>query len=123
MSSRPDLNHPPVSEDVAAAMRERHKDVLEAVKAAVAAHDVVVVGMAWNQPVKKVRAALEAASVPYHYHEIGNYLGRWSERLTVKMWSGWPTFPQVYVRGVLVGGADLTRKALEDGSLQKRLGT
>jgi glutaredoxin-related protein len=38
------------------------------------------------------------------------------------MWSGWPTFPQVYIRGTLIGGADDTRKALDDGSLRKLLG-
>jgi glutaredoxin-related protein len=47
----------------------------------------------------------------------------WKQRLAIKMWSGWPTFPQVFVRGVLVGGFEDTRKALEDGSLKKLLGT
>jgi glutaredoxin-related protein len=38
------------------------------------------------------------------------------------MWSGFPTFPQVFVRGTLIGGFTDTRKALEDGSLRKLLG-
>jgi glutaredoxin-related protein len=38
------------------------------------------------------------------------------------MWSGWPTFPQVYVKGTLIGGFSETTKELADGSLKKRLG-
>jgi monothiol glutaredoxin len=43
------------------------------------------------------------------------------ERLAIKLWSGWPTFPQVYVHGVLIGGTDLTERALADGTLKSKL--
>jgi glutaredoxin-related protein len=43
-------------------------------------------------------------------------MSKWRERLVIKMWSGWPLFPQVFVQGALVGGCDETLKALEDGS-------
>ena len=46
---------------------------------------------------------------------------KWKERLAIKMWSGWPTFPQVYVKGKLLGGHDTTAKAIEDGSLRRML--
>ncbi len=118
---RPELAHPPVSAAARAAIEALHPDVLGEVRRVVLAHRVVVVGMAWNQPVKKVRGALEEAGIEYHYHEIGNYLGMWGERLAVKMWSGWPTFPQVFVRGTLMGGTDLTVAALKDGSLKALL--
>lgn len=118
---RPDLDSPPVTEAARAEMEAFHSAVVEEVRRVVAAHDVVVVGMAWNQPVKQARAALDGAGVAHHYHEIGNYLGMWRERLAVKLWSGWPTFPMVFVKGTLVGGASTTRRALEDGSLQAML--
>lgn len=118
---RPDLNSPPVSEAAAADMVQFHADVVERVKAAISAHPVVVVGMAWNLPVRNVRRALEAAGVRYEYLELGNYLGMWRERLAVKIWAGWPTFPQVFVRGTLIGGDDRTRAALADGSLLRLL--
>jgi monothiol glutaredoxin len=35
--------------------------------------------------------------------------------------SGWPTIPQVFVKGELVGGADITEELLESGELSKRL--
>ncbi|MCA9494588.1 MAG: glutaredoxin [Myxococcales bacterium] len=102
-------------------MEASHASVVDGVREAIAAHDVVVVGMAWNQPVKKARRALEEAGIQYHYHEIGNYVGMWRERLAVKLWSGWPTFPQVFVKGTLIGGEALTRQALEDGTLSALL--
>lgn len=37
------------------------------------------------------------------------------------MWSGWPTFPQVFVNGTLIGGFDDTVKALKDGTFESLL--
>jgi glutaredoxin-related protein len=107
----------------AEAMNGFHRDVVEQVRAAVEKEPVVVVGMAQNPFVKRVRQALEQANVPFTYLEYGSYLGMWKQRLAIKMWSGWPTFPQVFVRGTLIGGFQDTRKALEDGSLKKLLGS
>ena len=35
--------------------------------------------------------------------------------------SGWPTIPQVFVRGELIGGADITEELLESGELREKL--
>jgi monothiol glutaredoxin len=35
--------------------------------------------------------------------------------------SGWPTIPQVFVRGELVGGADIVEELHETGELEQRL--
>ena len=35
--------------------------------------------------------------------------------------SGWPTIPQVFVKGELIGGADITEELLESGELQQKL--
>jgi monothiol glutaredoxin len=35
--------------------------------------------------------------------------------------SGWPTIPQVFVRGELVGGADITQELAETGELRRIL--
>jgi glutaredoxin-related protein len=102
-------------------MASFHADVVGAVAKAVAEHPVVVVGMAQNPHVKNVRRALDEAKIQYHYLEFGSYLSSWRPRLAIKLWSGWPTFPQVFVRGTLLGGEDLTKAAIADGSLQKRL--
>jgi monothiol glutaredoxin len=35
--------------------------------------------------------------------------------------SGWPTIPQVFIKGELVGGADIVEELYESGELQQRL--
>ena len=35
--------------------------------------------------------------------------------------SGWPTIPQVFVRGELIGGADITEELAASGELEQKL--
>jgi len=35
--------------------------------------------------------------------------------------SGWPTIPQVFIRGELVGGADIVQELAETGELRRKL--
>ena len=35
--------------------------------------------------------------------------------------SGWPTIPQVFVRGELIGGADITEELAASGRLERKL--
>jgi monothiol glutaredoxin len=35
--------------------------------------------------------------------------------------SGWPTIPQVFIKGELVGGADIVEELAESGELEERL--
>jgi glutaredoxin-related protein len=98
-----------------------HADIVERVQRAVAEQPVVVVGMAQNPHVKNVKTALSDANIAFTYLEFGSYFSNWRERLAIKLWSGWPTFPQIFVRGVLIGGEDLTKAALADGSLRQRM--
>ena len=37
------------------------------------------------------------------------------------MWTGWPTFPMVFVKGTLVGGADDLTALAESGELATML--
>lgn len=40
-----------------------------------------------------------------------------SLRLAIKDYSDWPTLPQLYIMGRFIGGNDVMRQMLEDGSL------
>jgi monothiol glutaredoxin len=40
----------------------------------------------------------------------------------IKVYSDWPTIPQLYIKGELVGGADITRELAASGELHKLLG-
>jgi len=109
--------HPSVRDKIASFQA----DLVQEVQQAVASHDVVVVGMAQNPHVKKARALLKARGVPFTYLEYGSYLGAWRRRLALKMWTGWGTFPMIFVKGTFVGGnADLARLA-DDGELDALL--
>jgi monothiol glutaredoxin len=115
------VSRPPHSPVAAEKARNFHAGIVDRVRAAVAANDVVVIGMGWNPHVKRAREALTEANIPFEYLEFGNYASLWSERLAVKLWAGWPTFPQVFVKGVLVGGNTELRAGLADGSVRAML--
>ena len=108
--------HPAVREKIASYRTE----ILKEVQAAVAANDIVVVGMRQNPFPKKARKLLDAAGIAYKYLEYGSYLGEWRRRLVLKMWTGWPTFPMVFVKGVLVGGAEDLARLIEKGELGRK---
>jgi glutaredoxin-related protein len=119
--ARKQLDPVNIHPDAASKLAERHPETIAEIEAAIADNEVVVIGMAQNPHVKNVRKALTDAGVDFKYLEYGSYFSEWSRRLTIKLWSGWPTFPQVFVRGVLIGGEDLTKAALANGTLAARL--
>ena len=112
-----DRIHPAIRERVAQSQR----DIVREVQDAVAAHAVVVVGMAQNPFPRKARKLLDAAGVAYRYLEYGSYFGDWRRRNALKMWTGWPTFPMVFVKGVLVGGASELKRLADSGELKRTL--
>ncbi len=105
------------------AIRDRisnsNAEILREVQAAIAANSVVVVGMAQNPFPRKARRILDAAGIPFKYLGYGSYLGGWRRRSALKMWTGWPTFPMVFVKGVLIGGASDLAKLIETGELKR----
>jgi monothiol glutaredoxin len=81
-----------------------HKDTVAEVQAHVQKHEWVIVGMRQNPVVKSARRHLDQRKVTFHYLEYGSYLSGWKPRLAIKLWSGWPTYPQVFHKGRLIGG-------------------
>lgn len=119
--TRPLLSDSAYTEQTTTKVAGFHREVVDAVAKAVEHDPVVIVGMAQNPFVKKARKALAQADIPFTYLEYGSYMSQWKPRLAIKMWSGWPTFPQVFVRGALLGGFTDLEKALADGSLKTQL--
>jgi monothiol glutaredoxin len=105
--------HPSISEKIASYRKEE----VAAVKALIAAHRVVVVGMTQNPFPKRARKLLDSQGVPYEYLGIGSYLSEWRRRLVLKMWTGWATFPMIWVDGVFIGGFQDLQKLVESGEL------
>ena len=110
-----DKIHPAAREKIA----NYRSDIVKEVQAAVAANDIVVVGMRQNPFPKQARKALDAAGLAYRYLEYGSYFADWRRRLALKLWTGWPTFPMVFVKGVLVGGAQDLARLLASGELAR----
>jgi len=119
--SRPVLDESRLHPAVRQRVSELQADVLKEVQDAVAQHAIVVVGMAQNPYPRRARKALEEAGLPFHYLEYGNYLSQWRRRTALKMWTGWPTLPMVFVKGSLVGGADDLRRLLDSGEVRRLL--
>jgi len=109
--------HPAIRERVAG----YHAELLAEVQSAIAAHPIVVVGMRQNPFPKKARQLLDAQKASYQYLEYGSYMKDWRRRTALKMWSGWPTFPMIFIRGTLIGGADDLHKLIESGEFIKLL--
>ena len=42
-------------------------------------------------------------------------------RQGLKVFSDWPTIPQLYIKGEFVGGCDIVKEMYESGELQKKL--
>jgi monothiol glutaredoxin len=111
--------HPAIRSTVA----EFQHEIVTEVQQAIAAHPVVVVGMKQNPYPRQARRALEAIGQPYHYLEYGSYLGSWRQRSALKFWTGWPSFPMVFVNGQLIGGAKDLKALIAQGALAALLKT
>ena len=110
--------HPAIRDKV----NHYHADIVHNVQAAASSNPVLVVGMRQNPVCKKARRLLDGAGVAHHYLEYGSYLSEWRRRSALKMWTGWPTFPMVFVKGTLIGGGDDLAKLIASGELKRLLG-
>jgi len=119
--SRHFLDESRIHSSIRETVANHHRHMVDQVEAAIAKHSVLVVGMALNPMPKKARAALDAAGITHGYLEFGSYFNTWRERNALKMWSGWPTFPMVFVKGILVGGATDVQALIVSGELKKML--
>lgn len=63
---------------------------------------------------RKVVEALEEEGISFSHFDI---LGDEDVRQGLKEISGWPTYPQVYVRGELLGGCDIVMEMKSSGEL------
>lgn len=110
--------HPAIKDRIA----NLNADIVHNVQAAARSNPVLVVGMTVNPFVKRARRALDKAGVAHHYLGYGGYLSEWRRRNALKMWTGWPTMPMVFVKGQLIGGAEELEKLISSGELRRLLG-
>ncbi|MCM2287876.1 MAG: glutaredoxin [Sulfuritalea sp.] len=100
---------------------DQHADIVQEVQAAIASNKVVVVGMAQNPFPRQACKSLDALATPYKYLEYGSYLSQWRRRNALKIWTGWPTFPMVFVNGILIGGASELKRLIGNGAFARMI--
>jgi monothiol glutaredoxin len=61
-------------------------------------------------------AIIESLGLPYRTFDV---LSDESIRTAAKGFAGWPTFPQVYVRGEFIGGNDILMEMYDAGEVQE----
>ncbi|MCK6545780.1 Grx4 family monothiol glutaredoxin [Myxococcota bacterium] len=55
-------------------------------------------------------------------YQAVNVLADQELREGIKVYSDWPTIPQLYIKGELIGGSDIVAELYQSGELQKKLG-
>ena len=116
---RPILDEDHIHPAIRSKVASHEQAIVQEVIAAAGSNDVVVVGMRWNPFPKKACAALEQAGQPFKYLEYGSYFSDWRPRNALKLWTGWPTFPMVFVKGALVGGYSDVKALIDSGELKR----
>lgn len=66
---------------------------------------------------QRVVAMLESEGVDYESVDVLDEEYNYGLRETLKNYSNWPTFPQIFVKGELVGGCDILTSMYEKGEL------
>jgi glutaredoxin-related protein len=66
---------------------------------------------------KVARKNLTKAGFDFKYIEYGSYTRMWRKRLDLKMWTGWPTFPMIFVDQQLIGGNSDLKKLLAQNAI------
>ncbi len=109
---RPTLSENQVHSEVKQIIGNFHRDVIVNIENSIKENEWVIVGMTGNPFVIKAKKHLNAKDLNFKYIEQGSYMSQWKQRLAIKLWSGWPTFPQVFHKGKLIGGFNDLKKYL-----------
>ncbi|MGV7209873.1 glutaredoxin [Oxalobacteraceae bacterium A2-2] len=116
------LDESRIHPSIRATISNFNADIVREVQAAVAAHAIVVVGMSLNPFPRKARKLLDRLGAQYQYLEYGSYFSHWRPRSALKLWTGWPTFPMIFINGTLVGGAQELQKLVDQGEFARMVG-
>ena len=96
-------------------------DVMERIDATVKENPVVIFMKGSPQLPQcgyssRAAQALAACGVPFAHV---NVLADPEVFENLKRYANWPTFPQIYINGELIGGCDITLELYQKGELQK----
>ena len=99
------------------------QDVQDWIGKQIAGNDVVLF-MKGTKTMPQCGFSMQVAQILNHlgvdFQDI-NVLDDMSVREGVKVYSNWPTVPQLYIKGEFVGGCDIVKEMFETGELQTYL--
>ncbi|MGH8120060.1 MAG: Grx4 family monothiol glutaredoxin [Gammaproteobacteria bacterium] len=96
-------------------------DILEQIKQTIQDHPVVIFMKGTPDFPQcgfsmRTAEALKACNVEFAHVDV---LANPEVRASLAGYSHWPTFPQVFIKGELIGGCDITLELFQKGELQK----
>ncbi len=99
--------------------REEGGDIMSEIEKEVSTNKVVLYMKGTpQQPMcgfsARATGILQSYGVPYH---SVNILADQEKRQAIKVFSDWPTIPQIYVGGEFLGGSDILSQMYENGQL------
>jgi len=101
-------------------------DVIERIKGTLGSHPIVLFMKGTPQfPMcgfssRTVQALRAAGADPAALHTV-NVLEEPEIRANLPRYSNWPTFPQLFIHGELIGGCDITMELHESGELARMI--
>ncbi len=100
-------------------------DTIELIKGQVAGNDMILYMKGSPQLPQcgfssRVAQILNSFDVDYAYVDV---LANPDIRQTLPQYAQWPTFPQLYIKGELVGGCDIISELYESGELADMVAT
>jgi monothiol glutaredoxin len=107
----------------AAAPTEQDNPIREAIAEAIASHDVILFMKGTPEAPAcgfsaRTVAALQALELPFAAVDV---LGDPRIRQELSALSSWPTIPQLFAHGELIGGCDIVTEMYESGELAQAL--
>lgn len=102
-------------------INQLNRSFVEDIKLQVEQNEIVILGMKWNPHCPAACKNAAKAGHDYKYLEHGSYLTQWRKRNSLKMWTGWPTFPMIFVKGQFIGGSSQFKKLIASGELDRML--
>jgi len=107
--------HPSIRSNISDSHREFVENIIEVIES----KSLVVIGMGINPACKNACKLLSKQGLDFEYLEYGNYFKEWRKRNALKMWTGWKTFPMVFVNGMLIGGAEDLKRLINSNELDE----
>ena len=98
-------------------------NIVEVIKTQIAEHPILLYMKGTpEQPQCGFSArAVQLLNACGHAYATVNILEHPDIRQALPQYANWPTFPQLYIQGELIGGSDILQELYDDGSLQKKI--